>query len=181
MDKSKTYDEKRQNLVNETNTKDEFDPELMEDGEEIMDKTIVYEKQNTHYALRWYICIIFCLFCIMQASTFNMYGQISTPVKLVYRWSDFFIEWLLNSNNFSFALFTIPVALVVERFGVRLSMIFGVVVLNVCTILRLFWEFSFVGEHALNIINFCNDIKRNCCYNRRLCSSSYFNDLVSNT
>ena len=45
------------------------------------------------YGTRWYICFVFTIFCVMQSSMWNFYSPIQDPLKLVYGWSDNFIEW----------------------------------------------------------------------------------------
>jgi len=81
-----------------------------------------------------------------------MYGQINTPIKLVYSWTDYFIEWLLNSSNITFAICTIPFAIFVEKYGLRISIIIGYILLNLSSLLRLLW-IDFIGITGYKVLS----------------------------
>ena len=89
------------------------------------------------YASRWYICLLFVVFCVMQSSMWSFFAPIQGPVQQLYGWSDDFIVWLGNAANITFCVLVIPLgALVDSPQGMRIPLLVTVLALCVNSGLR---------------------------------------------
>jgi len=90
----------------------------------------------TAYPSRWYIIIIFFLFCVLQNACWGFYSPIQQPVEQLYGWTDSFVEWLGNTGNITFTVLVIPFGALVSGDGMRRPLLFCVFMLCLNTGLR---------------------------------------------
>jgi len=113
------------------------------------------------YRSRWYILIIFFLFCVIQNACWGFYSPIQQPLEQLYGWSDSFVEWLGNTSNIVFVILVIPFGALVSGDGMRRPLLFCVLMLCLNTGLRCV-PVSWVGQTGYDVISMlsmvCNGI-----------------------
>jgi FLVCR family MFS transporter len=103
---------------------------------------------------RWYICLVFALFCVVQNSIWSFFSPIQKPLEQLYGWTDYFIEWLSNSSNITFCVLSVPFAVLADSaVGLRRPLIATVVALCVNSGL-LCVPVAWIGQHGYNAAAF---------------------------
>ncbi|KAL4237807.1 Solute carrier 49 member 4 [Mactra antiquata] len=81
--------------------------------------------QTAVYPSRWYILLILCGGTIAQNVIWGTWGPISDSAKFVYGWDTSFIFILTNCANAGGLLPLVFTAYIVQKKGLRVSMLFG--------------------------------------------------------
>ena len=70
--------------------------------------------------VRWWILFLYCLLAICQAGTWNVFSPIYPAVDLAFpSWSSSYLNWLINSANFSFGIMLFPTPILISKLGPR--------------------------------------------------------------
>ena len=88
------------------------------------------------YKRRWYVLGVFCYAALLQATIWNTWGPITETTKVLLGWTDGNIALVTNLSNVSFCIMVIPPCMLMDRKGLRFSLIICSVMLIVATGLR---------------------------------------------
>ena len=88
------------------------------------------------YKRRWYILILFSLMACHQCAIWNTWGPIASSVQSAYGWSDGTVAMMANWGNFMFVLTAVPLSWMVERKGVRPTVLLVSGLIMVGSVLR---------------------------------------------
>lgn len=81
------------------------------------------EGQPKVYARRWYILIMFGMINFTQNLVWNTWGPIAQSAKVVFGWSDSQIGQFANIGNIAYLVTVFPVCYLIERLGLRNSIL----------------------------------------------------------
>ncbi|XP_005093589.3 uncharacterized protein LOC101860961, partial [Aplysia californica] len=82
------------------------------------------------YRRRWYVLFLFCLSALLQGLNWGTWGPITQSLKAAFDWTDGSVARLALVGNTSYVIFSVPVCLMVERKGMRVSMLVSMVLLT---------------------------------------------------
>ena len=88
------------------------------------------------YKRRWYVLGVFCYAAIIQATIWNTWGPITEATKVLLGWTDSNIALVTNLSNISFCIMVIPACMLMDRKGLRFSLIVCSVMLILATGIR---------------------------------------------
>ena len=165
MENKTLFSEEKEKIVtNNSSTDNNEYLGLENDKNQTINSLSTYKIDNTNNSnqnneqinvsgFRWYICAIFCLFCLLQSGTFNFYSPIDKSIEAAYNWTPRFIEWLLNSANLTFMIFTIPVSFLIDKYGLRYPMIATSSCMFICAFLRLISPSEFSSYKIFSVFS----------------------------
>ena len=90
-----------------TNNKDSFSP----------------PKGTAVYKRRWYVLGVFCYCAVIQATIWNTWGPITETTKVLLGWTNSNIALVTNLSNIAFIIFALPVCMLMDRKGLRFSLL----------------------------------------------------------
>ena len=90
-----------------TNNKDSFSP----------------PKGTAVYKRRWYVLGVFCYCSVVEATIWNTWGPITETTKVLLGWTNSNIALVTNLCNIAFIIFSIPVCMLMDRKGLRFSLL----------------------------------------------------------
>ena len=100
------------------------------------DESQTHSTGTAVYKRRWYVLGVFCYAAILQATIWNTWGPITETTKVFLGWTDGNIALVTNLSNVSFCIMVIPACMLMDRKGLRFSLIICSVMLIVATGLR---------------------------------------------
>ena len=76
------------------------------------------------YKRRWYILLLFSVFCLLQWLTWNTVGPIVYALQYAHNWTDGDVAMVLNWAPIMFIVCLIPMSYLPEKRGLRETLIF---------------------------------------------------------
>uniref|UniRef100_A0A2C9K2I1 Major facilitator superfamily (MFS) profile domain-containing protein n=1 Tax=Biomphalaria glabrata TaxID=6526 RepID=A0A2C9K2I1_BIOGL len=110
------------------------------------------------YKRRWYVLLMFSLYCFTQSAVWNTWGPISSSSKEAFSWSDATIAWLNNWGPGAYVVFGLFFPWLLQVKGLRWAVVPSMLCIFIGTVCRVITSDKDSATILIHIGQFLNGV-----------------------